>query len=204
MIGVLALQGDFERHSARLEALGAHSTPVTFPAHLERVQGLVIPGGESSVLLKLCDETFRAAICEKVRAGLPVFATCAGLILLASRVENPEQPSLNLLDVDVRRNAYGRQVDSFIDGNLHWTAAGKAFTEKNLNGRMPKPLTEVEGVFIRAPRISRVGTAVQTLIERNGEPVMVRQGNVLGATFHPELSPKAAVVHDLFLSLTKE
>ena len=201
MIGVLSLQGDFERHSARLTALGSKSTPITRSDQLKGIRGLIIPGGESSVLLKLCNEAFQKELADAIGGGLPVFATCAGLIFLAARVENPEQRSLAVIDVDVMRNAYGRQVDSFIDENLEWTASGRSFAENRLNGRTPKPLGCVEGVFIRAPRISRVGPNVETLIERQGEPVMVRQKNILAATFHPELSEKAELIHQLFLSL---
>ena len=204
MIGVLSLQGDFERHAARLHALGAQSVPVTRADQLQNIRGLIIPGGESSVLLKLSSDELKEELSRKIEDGLPVFATCAGLIFLAARVENPAQASLGALDVDVKRNAYGRQIDSFIDETLNWTAAGRKFAENRLNGRTPAPLENIEGVFIRAPRISRVGSGVETLIERNGEPVMVRQKNILGATFHPELSEKAVLIHRLFLSLASK
>ncbi len=185
MVGVLALQGDFDRHAAKLAELKAPSRLVTTPADLDKIRALVIPGGESSVLLKLSAGELREKIKQKIEAGLPVLATCAGLIYVAARVVNPVQESLGVLDVDVARNAYGRQLDSFIEPKLTWTETG----------RLP-----IEGVFIRAPRITRTGKGVTVLVERAGEPVMVRQGNILGAAFHPELSQGAAV-HELFLSL---
>lgn len=200
MIGVLALQGDFEKHTARLHELGAKTVLVNRREQLREVRGLVIPGGESSVLLKLSTPDFRTELKDVIGAGLPVLATCAGLILLATRVENPKQESLALLDVDVKRNAYGRQVDSFVDPSLHWSAAGKEALRQLGPARSEQLEAEpVEGVFIRAPRITR--SAAPTLIERNGEPVLVKQGKILGATFHPELSEHARAVHELFLSL---
>ena len=151
------------------------------------------------MLLRLSRGALQTALKERIAAGLPVLATCAGTILLASGVENPRQESLGLLDIDVRRNAYGRQVDSFIDPSLSWTASGRAALDELDVGKRDSKMT-VEGVFIRAPKITRVGSEAETLIERQGDPVFVRQGNIFAATFHPELSAKASSLHELFLS----
>jgi 5'-phosphate synthase pdxT subunit len=206
-IGVLALQGDYARHCRRLEQFGASSLLIRKPEQLKKIGGLVIPGGESGVLLKLLTPGFRSDLKESIADGLPVLATCAGTILLASQVENPHQESFALLDVDVRRNAYGRQVDSFIDEELQWTEAGRrALQRLDVNRREQRAASPVEGVFIRAPRISRVGDKAEILLERPGhggvpEPVLVRQNTILGATFHPELSEGDSAVHELFLAL---
>ena len=185
-IGVLALQGDFEAHRkalARVDRSGTIGEPVESvevrkPEQLAGLDGLIIPGGESTTLLKLMsDWGFMPAI-EKFHAeGRPLFGTCAGLILLARDVERPRQPSLGLIDVGVERNAYGRQRESF-------EARGVA----HLDG--PRP---VEMVFIRAPRIRRTGEGVAVLAEHGGEPVMAREGQVLVATFHPELTDDPSV-----------
>ncbi len=185
-IGVLALQGDFALHAKALARCGVEAVLVRKPEELEGVGGLIIPGGESTTLLKLMDEwEFVPAIEKFHAAGKPIFGTCAGLIVLAREVENPRQFSLGLIDVTVERNAYGRQRESF-------EAPGTV----TLDGR-PHPL---EMVFIRAPRIRRVGTGVETLAEHRGEPVMARQGSVLVATFHPELTDDPAV-HGYFCDL---
>jgi 5'-phosphate synthase pdxT subunit len=178
-IGVLALQGDFARHAAAVARCGAEAAEVRKPAQLEEVDGLIIPGGESTTLLRLLDEWRFVPALETFRAaGKPIFGTCAGLILLAREVEHPRQVSLGFLDVTVERNAYGRQRESF-------ETEGQAV----LDGR-PRPL---EMVFIRAPRIRRVGREVLTLARHGGEPVLVRQGTVLGGTFHPELTDDPTV-----------
>jgi len=178
-IGVLALQGDFARHAAALARCGVEAVEVRRPEELADVDGLIIPGGESTTLLKLMDEWAFVPALEKFHAaGRPIFGTCAGLILLAREVESPRQFSLGLIDVTVERNAYGRQRESF-------EASGTV----TLDGRA-HPL---EMVFIRAPRIRRVGAGVETLAEHQGEPVMARQGSVLVATFHPELTDDRAV-----------
>ncbi|PYN62812.1 MAG: pyridoxal 5'-phosphate synthase glutaminase subunit PdxT [Candidatus Rokuibacteriota bacterium] len=178
-IGVLALQGDFARHAAALGRCGVEAVEVRRPEELSEVDGLIIPGGESTTLLKLMDEWAFVPALEKFHAaGRPIFGTCAGLIVLAREVESPRQFSLGLIDVTVERNAYGRQRESF-------EASGTV----TLDGRA-HPL---EMVFIRAPRIRRVGVGVETLAEHHGEPVMARQGSVLVATFHPELTDDPAV-----------
>ena len=196
MIGVLALQGGFELHTKRLAELGAECRPVTTPKDLQNLRGIVLPGGESSVFLKLASQDLREALHLQISNGLPTLATCAGLIFLARGVSNPAQASLNLIDVDVERNAYGRQVDSFIDANLDWTPDGTELLR--LRGLETNSL---EGVFIRAPRITRLGPTTTALVTKQGEPVMVQEGNVMAASFHPELSDDKRV-HALFLSLS--
>ena len=178
-IGVLALQGDFALHRKALERCGVESVEVRKPEDLAEIDGLIIPGGESTTLLKLMEAwDFVPALRAFHAAGKPLFGTCAGLIILARDVEQPRQFSLGLIDAAVERNAYGRQRESF-------EAAGMA----TLDGR-PTP---IEMIFIRAPRIRRLGPAAEALAEREGEPVMAREGTVLVATFHPELTDDIAV-----------
>ncbi len=214
-VGVFALQGDFERHAVRLAELGAETIPVATSKALAEVDRLVIPGGESSVLLKLCDEKLKSDLIARMKGGMPVLATCAGLILLAERVTGPEQYSLGCLNVTVERNAYGRQVDSFVCPALHWTPEGREYLQKSALLTLGETSTDqadilghdclsihpnIEGVFIRAPRIKAVGTEVTVLITHNGEPVLVSQGNILGATFHPEVTPGLKTVHEMLCS----
>jgi 5'-phosphate synthase pdxT subunit len=183
-IGVLALQGDFEAHRSRLEELGADTVLVRKPEQFDEIDGLVIPGGESTTFLKLLgDETLRKL--DAFVHAKPTFGTCAGAIMLAKEVENPHQPGLNAIDMTIRRNAYGRQIDSTI------VEAATA-----LGG---DPL---EMVFIRAPRIERIGDGVEVLAKRGDDPVLVRKGSVMAATFHPELSDDTRV-HQEFLKLVK-
>jgi pyridoxal 5'-phosphate synthase pdxT subunit len=180
-IGVLALQGDFALHARALARCGVDVDVVEVrkPEQLEDLDGLIIPGGESTTLLKLMDAWGFVPALEKFHAGgRPIFGTCAGLILVAREVSSPRQFSLGLIDVGVERNAYGRQRESF-------EARGTA----DLGGA-PAP---IEMVFIRAPRIRRVGKGVQTLARQDGEPVLARQGSVLVATFHPELTDDATI-----------
>ena len=179
-IGVLALQGDFDAHRKRLEELGADVVLVKKPEQLDGIDGLIIPGGESSTFLKLLGEAGFEKLKEFVRRK-PVFGTCAGAILLAKEIENPSQQGLGALDVGIRRNAYGRQIDSSIRDGLF---EGKP----------------IEMVFIRAPKISRIGPEVEVLGREGNDPVVVRQGKVMAATFHPELS-QDATVHNAFLKL---
>ena len=177
MIAVLALQGDFEAHRRKLSEIGLDSFEARRPGELEGASGLVIPGGESTTLWKFFGwEPWEEAIRRFAGSGRPVLGTCAGAIVLAAEVLNPPQKGLGLLDISVERNAYGRQVDSFV-GDVE--APG-------LGGKLP-------AVFIRAPRIRRVGPEVETLATRAGEPVLVRQSNVFAATFHPELTADARV-----------
>lgn len=185
-IGVLALQGDFALHVKALTRCGVEAVEVRKPEQLANVDGLVIPGGESTTLLKLMDEWQFVPALEKFHAaGKPVFGTCAGLILLARHVDNPKQCSLGLIDVDVERNAYGRQRESF-------EARGTAM----LDGTA----TPIEMMFIRAPRIRRVGEGVEVLARQGGDPVMARQGTVLVTTFHPEVTGEQGV-HKYFCEM---
>ena len=188
-IGVLALQGDFALHAKALEKCGVEAVEVRKPIELDEVDGLIMPGGESTTLLKLMDAWNFAPALEKFHsAGKPIFGTCAGLILLAREVENPKQFSLGLIDVTVERNAYGRQRESF-------EASGTL--------RLEDRPAQLEMVFIRAPRIKRVGPGVEVLAEHGGEAVMARQDRVLVATFHPELTD-STVVHRYFCDVVEK
>ena len=176
-IGILAVQGDFREHAAMLRRLGAEAVEVRKPEQLDELDGLVIPGGESTAIMRLVriyglDDGLR-------RFGRPVFGTCAGMILL-------DRDHLGLVDVLVRRNAYGRQVASFE-------------TDLELGDERGK----VRGVFIRAPRVEEVGPNVEVLAELDGEPVLLRDGRFLVASFHPELTDDTRV-HELFLDLVRE
>jgi 5'-phosphate synthase pdxT subunit len=184
-IGVLAIQGDYEAHKRRLEQLGAEVMLVRKPEQLDAVDGVVIPGGESSTFLNFLAER---GFLEKLRDFVntkPTFGTCAGAILLATEVENPPQPSLQALDIRIRRNAYGRQNESSI--------------REAASSLGPQPL---EMVFIRAPKILSTGKNVEVLASEGGDPVLVRQGKIMAATFHPELSDDTRV-HQEFLKLVK-
>lgn len=185
---MLALQGDFALHARALARCGVEPVEVRKPAQLADVDGLVIPGGESTTLLHLLSTWEFVPALERFHAeGRPVFGTCAGLILLAREVTSPAQSSLALIDLAVERNAYGRQRESF-------EAEGRA----TLEGRtVPLPM-----MFIRAPRIRRVGPGVQTLARHGEEPVMARQGHVLVATFHPELTDDRTV-HAYFCEMVR-
>ena len=185
-IGVLAIQGDYAAHARALQDAGADAVEVRTAAQLEGLDGLVLPGGESTTLLKFLERDGLLAALQHFVAQKPAFGTCAGCILLANQVSHPPQPSLGVLDVTVERNAYGRQIDSAIQT-----------VETKLPGG---PL---EMVYIRAPRISRVGPGVEVLAERDGFPVLVRQGTVLAATFHPELSDDRRV-HQLFVDMVQK
>ena len=185
-IGVLAVQGDFAAHNRMLARIGVQSVEVRTPADMQHIAGLIMPGGESTTMLKfLTEEALAEPIRDFALAGTPIFGTCAGAILLADEVTGPAQPSLRLIDITVERNAYGRQVDSFV---------GEAETEL-IGGRL-------EAVFIRAPRIRRLGPAVETLARVDGEPVLVREGNIIVATFHPELGGDQRV-HRLFVEIAR-
>jgi len=181
-IGVLALQGDFDAHRRRLEELGAEVVLVKKPEPLDEIDGLVIPGGESGTFLNLLGEAGFEKLKQFVRIK-PTFGTCAGAILLANEVENPKQTGLGALDIRIRRNAYGRQIDSSI-------RTGKL-------GNSP-----LEMVFIRAPKIERVGPNVEVVATEGSDPVAVRQGRVMASTFHPELSDDTRV-HRAFLDLVR-
>ena len=184
-VGVLALQGDFDAHRRRLEELGAEVVLVRKPEQLDELDALIIPGGESSTFLWHLEQTgFLQKLAQFVRSR-PTFGTCAGAILLASEVSNPPQKSLSVMNIAIERNAYGRQVNSFI-GELKWSLGGE-------------PL---EAVFIRAPKITHVGSEVEVLAREGNDPVLVRQGYLMAATFHPELSADTRV-HEAFLELAR-
>jgi pyridoxal 5'-phosphate synthase pdxT subunit len=192
-IGVLALQGDFDAHRRRLEELGAEVVLVKKPEQFDEIDGLVIPGGESGTFLKLLGTAGFEKLKQFVRVK-PTFGTCAGAILLASEVENPPQAGLGALNIRVRRNAYGRQIDSSIrEGKFQ------------LADRSDPPdcyESPLEMVFIRAPKIVGVGDGVEVLATEGNDPVVVRQGKAMAATFHPELSADTRV-HRAFLDLVR-
>jgi 5'-phosphate synthase pdxT subunit len=185
-IGVLALQGAYDAHAKTLAALGAIPKLVRTPADLAGLDGLIMPGGESTTMLKFLERNGFFDILQSYVRTTPTFGTCAGAILLASHVEHPPQRSLGALDITVERNAYGRQIDSTI-----------------LTAETAVPGGPLEMVFIRAPRIRLVGPGVETLATRDGFPTLVRSGNLMAATFHPELSHDARV-HQLFLDLVRQ
>ncbi len=186
-MGVLAIQGDVEKHLVALRAAGAEAVPVRREAELGSVKGLVIPGGESTTVGMLLDRFgLTDPLRMRIRAGMPVFGTCTGLILMAREIENSPQLRLGCLDVAVLRNAYGRQVDSF-EQDLQIPVVGEP---------------PVRAVFIRAPRITRVGEGVEVLGETADGPVLVRQGPLLAASFHPELTDDARI-HRLFVEMVR-
>lgn len=185
-IGVLAIQGDYDAHARALRNIGAEPVLVRKPEQLADVDGLIIPGGESTTFLKFLErDGFLSSLQDFVRTK-PTFGTCAGCILLAKEVTHPAQASLGVLDATVERNAYGRQIDSSIQ---------TADTQL--------PGGPLEMVYIRAPRIVKAGDQVQVLAERDGFPVLVEQGHLMAATFHPELSDDRRV-HQRFLDLVRE
>jgi 5'-phosphate synthase pdxT subunit len=186
IVGVLALQGAFAAHRDCLAQVGVDSVEVRTPEALIDVDALLMPGGESSTMSHLLMSSgLFGAISKRIENGMPVFGTCAGMILLAADVLDgrPDQQSFGAIDISVRRNAFGRQVDSF-------------------ESPVTTPVGEFHGVFIRAPRIERVGPAVEVLGVLGDEPVLVRQGNVMAASFHPELSGDARL-HEYFVSEVK-
>jgi 5'-phosphate synthase pdxT subunit len=178
-VGVLALQGDFARHAESLERAGAEAVEVRTKEALSGIDALVMPGGESTTMLKLIGYEDMWESLRQFGEKKPIFGTCAGAILLAKHVVNPNQVSLDLMDLDVERNAYGRQLDSHI-------------AQVELEGQ---PL---EAVFIRAPIIRRVGPGAQVLATHRGDPVLVTEGKHMVATFHPELTCDPRV-HEIFL-----
>jgi len=183
-IGVLAIQGDYAAHAEALAEAGAEPREVRKPRQLEGLDGLILPGGESTTILKFLAKLNFFEILRDFCRRKPVFGTCAGAILLAREVRNPAQRSLGVLDAIVERNAYGRQIDSTI-----------------LTAETALPGGPLEMVFIRAPRFVKTGVGVEVLALRDGSPVLVRQGNILAATFHPELSADRRV-HRLFVTAT--
>lgn len=182
-IGVLAIQGDYDAHARALSETDANPVEVRKPQQLEGLDGLILPGGESTTILRFLEKNDFFDTLKEFAEKNPVFGTCAGAILLARQVLNPAQQSLGVLDAVVERNAYGRQIDSTI-----------------LTAATELPGGELEMVFIRAPRIVSIGTGVHTIARRHGDPVLVRQGDLMAATFHPELSQDRRV-HRLFVEI---
>ena len=186
LIGVLALQGAYDAHVRALTTLGATPRLIRVPAELDALDGLILPGGESTTMLRFLDRNGFFEILQSYVKSTPTFGTCAGAILLAAHVEAPAQRSLAALDITVQRNAYGRQIDSSI-----------------LTAPTALPGPPLEMVFIRAPRITRTGPSVETLATRDGFPTLVRSGHILAAPFPPELSADHRV-HQLFLTLVRQ
>lgn len=182
-VGVLAIQGDYDAHARALAEVGAGPVEVRNPDQLDGLDGLILPGGESTTMLKFLEKRGFFEALEQFAHKKPIFGTCAGAILLAREVRNPTQRSLGALDAVVERNAYGRQIDSAI-----------------LTSPTELPGGELEMVFIRAPRIVTTGDGVKVLARRDGDPVLVRQGNLMAATFHPELSLDRRV-HKMFVEI---
>jgi 5'-phosphate synthase pdxT subunit len=188
VIGVLDLQGAVREHIAVLERLDVNTRRVRLPKDLDELDGLIIPGGESTTVGKLMERYgLDVAIRRRVSEGLPVFGTCMGLIIMAQRIENCDQQRLGLMDIGVRRNAFGRQVDSF-EADIAIPALGEE---------------PVPAVFIRAPIVLEVGPGVTILGEWEGLPVAVREGQFLGAAFHPELTDDTRF-HRLFVTMAQE
>ncbi len=187
-VGVLALQGAFREHRQALEKLGCEVVEVRTRADLENIEGLIIPGGESTTIGKLFQiDGMGDKVKELASKDLPIFGTCAGMILLSKQIENSDQYRLGLMEVTVKRNAFGRQVASFE-------------TDLNIPALGSEP---VRAVFIRAPFISKVAPNVGILAEHEGKIVFVRQGNMLASAFHPELTPDTRV-HEYFLKIIEE
>jgi 5'-phosphate synthase pdxT subunit len=186
-VGVLALQGDFDAHAKAVEHAGGAAVLVRSAADLEGLDGLIIPGGESTTMLKLLHEENLMAPLREFGRRRPIFGTCAGAILLANEVSRPAQESLGLIDIGVERNAYGRQIDSVVTR----VTPDAEFQSRTQPGDM-------EAVFIRAPIIRRVGKQAHVLARYQGDPVLVEEGRHIVATFHPELSSDRRV-HELFL-----
>ena len=187
-VGVLALQGDFREHLAALRACEVEGVPVRLASDLDAVDALILPGGESTTMERLMSPELRTSITQRNAAGMPVMGTCAGMILMARQVEDgrADQAPLRLMDIDVRRNAYGRQIDSF-EAEVESPAIG---------GRAP-------AVFIRAPQLVERGPDVEELATLGGHPVVLKQGSRLALAFHPELTPDRRW-HQYFLSLNGE
>ena len=185
-VGILALQGDVREHIEILRKLNAESVKVKLPEDLEDIDALIIPGGESTTIGMLIKKyNLDTKIREKYAKGMPIYGTCAGAILLAKNIKNSRQPKLSLIDIEIERNAYGRQAESF---------------EAELN---IKKIGKFKGIFIRAPIVKTVYDGAEILAEHNNFPVMIKQDNILITTFHPELANDARV-HKLFMEMAKE
>jgi pyridoxal 5'-phosphate synthase pdxT subunit len=188
VVGVLALQGDVEEHLSKMREAGAQAVAVKTPRDLARIDALIVPGGESTTVMKLLDRVgLTQPIVERARRGMPFWGTCMGMIVAAREIADLDQPTLGLIDVTVRRNAFGRQNES-----------AEVDLPIPVLGSRPFP-----AVFIRAPWVERVGSAVELLAERGGHGVMIRQGNVLGTSFHPELTGDPRV-HAYFLAMVRK
>ncbi|WP_448379449.1 pyridoxal 5'-phosphate synthase glutaminase subunit PdxT [Fervidobacterium sp.] len=186
VIGVSGIQGDFREHKWMIEKLGIETYVVRTPEDLEKVDGLIIPGGESTTMIRIMKRIgLFDALKEKILNGFPVYGTCAGLIVLAKEIENYPQESLGVIDIKVRRNAYGRQVDSFEE---HIEIKG-----------FDRPF---KAIFIRAPRVEAWGEGVETLAFLDNHPIMLRQNNVLVTSFHPELTDDTRI-HEYFVQMVK-
>jgi len=185
-IGVLAIQGNFAAHARALAEVGAEAVEVRKPEQLSGIDGLIIPGGESTTILKFLERGDFFARLQHFVQTMPTFGTCAGCILLAKDVQKPAQRSLGVLDVTVERNAYGRQNDSTI-----------------LLEPSALPGEPLEMVFIRAPRIAKAAANVEVLARRDGDPALVREGHLMAATFHPEMSGDTRV-HRMFVELVRK
>ena len=187
-IGVLAVQGDFQEHQQALHRLGVEAPEVRLPHQLEGINGLIIPGGESTTIVQLIDiYGFRGVLTDRVSSGMPVWGTCAGMIVLAGRLTDERPEPLHLMDIEVSRNAFGRQVDSFEE-------------ELEIEDIGDRPF---RAVFIRAPSVNRVGHGVKVLgTLSDGTPVAVKQGQMLATAFHPELSDDLRL-HQLFLKIVE-
>jgi len=185
-IGVLGLQGDFREHLQMLQSLGVETLDVRMAEAINNIDGLIIPGGESTTLARLLRiNGLEEPLCTRIKSGMPTYGTCAGAILLARDVLEDDPKGLDLIDISISRNAYGRQVDSF---------------EAMLDIKHIGPFC---GVFIRAPRITRIGEHVETLASFNDEPVLVREENILAGSFHPELTSDTRI-HQYFANMIRE
>jgi 5'-phosphate synthase pdxT subunit len=182
-IGILGLQGDFERHQVVLNELGVITQIVKTPSELEQCQGLIIPGGESTTLIKLLKNSKLFGIVPKFGKMYPIFGTCAGLILLSKGIKNKPIESFGLLDVTVERNAYGRQINSFID---------------KIVLQLPDNSIKIDGVFIRAPKIVKIGKGVKILGTHKKDIIAVEENHIIATTFHPELT-NSSILHQYFV-----
>ena len=188
-IGVLAIQGDFLEHQQVLGNLGVDAPEIRLPSQLDDIDGLIIPGGESTTIVQLIDiYGFRQPLTDRVRSGMPLWGTCAGMIVIADRLSDRRPDPLRLMDIEVSRNAFGRQVDSFEEDIALQGIDGPDF----------------RAVFIRAPAVNLMGDSVKVLARvRDGRPVAVRQDRMLATSFHPELTGDDRV-HQLFTRMVKD
>ncbi|HNX23767.1 MAG TPA: pyridoxal 5'-phosphate synthase glutaminase subunit PdxT [Spirochaetota bacterium] len=184
-IGVLALQGAFQKHLNMIKRIGAEGVEIRTADDLDSIDGLIIPGGESTVIAKLLIKNdIMNSVLERVKSGMGLYGTCAGMILMAKEVEESEQPLLNLMDITVKRNAYGRQKESFE-------------ASFGIKGLIDKPFT---GIFIRSPKVTAYSPEIEVLAEFDGTPILVRENRLLASSFHPELTEDTRI-HQLFLSM---